>query len=211
MSRRLEILRRATEVFERQGINQTSIEDIAQAVGIKREGIYYYFKNRSDILAEIILPVSASLLSNLRNIRRTSMNSRDKLRAAIRSQLGSFNPSYLEMTVALRDDHFLKTDDRLAELRQVWKDHSAEWALLIREGQESGDLRPDLDPKIVAFGILGMCNWVSRWFHPSKEITLDEIIETYSAMAVDGLLMDGATALALGDMSADLLASGGSQ
>jgi hypothetical protein len=137
------------------------------------------------------------------------MNSRDKLRAAIRSQLGSFNPSYLEMTVALRDDHFLKSDDRLSELRQVWKDHSAEWALLIREGQEKGDLRPDLDPKVVAFGILGMCNWVSRWFHPSKEIGLEEIIETYSLMAVDGLMMESATTTTLEDRPADLLASGG--
>ena len=40
MSRRMEILRRATEVFERRGVNRTSIEDIAKAVGIKREAVY---------------------------------------------------------------------------------------------------------------------------------------------------------------------------
>ncbi len=39
MSRRIQILRRATEVFERQGVNRTSIEDIANAVGIKRENL----------------------------------------------------------------------------------------------------------------------------------------------------------------------------
>ena len=41
MSRKREILRRAAEIFERKGVSDTSIEDIAKAVGIKREGIYY--------------------------------------------------------------------------------------------------------------------------------------------------------------------------
>lgn len=187
MGRRTEILRRATEVFERQGVKQTSIEDIAKAVGIKREAIYYYFKGRREILAEIILPQSHSLLVNLRNITQSNRPFAAKLKDAIQSHLQSFNPSYLEMTVALREDHFFGSDKKFDELRRVWKDYSRMWGRLILEGQESGEFRPDLNAKLVSYGILGMCNWLSRWFDPAGEISINEIVETYFSFVLEGL------------------------
>lgn len=192
MSRRTEILRRATEVFERQGVSRTSIEDIAKAVGIKREAIYYYFKSRADILLEITLPESTSLLRGLRAVARSNLSSRDKLHDAIQNHLDSFNPSYLEMSVALREDHFFQDDEKLGELKRVWKDYNDQWIELIREGQADGSFHPDLDPKVVVFGLLGMLNWVSRWFQPGKGVTIPEIIETYFTLATKGLCTDQA-------------------
>ncbi|MDP6174202.1 MAG: helix-turn-helix domain-containing protein, partial [Rhodospirillales bacterium] len=87
-------------------VANTSMEDIAKEVGIKREAIYYYFKSRPDILLTIILPQSKTLLLGLRNILRTDMSSREKLKAAFENHLNSFNPTYLEMTIALREHHF---------------------------------------------------------------------------------------------------------
>lgn len=185
--RRTEILRRATEVFERQGVKQTSIEDIAQAVGIKREAVYYYFKGRHEILAEIILPQSHALLIGLRNIVGSDRAFSGKLHDAIQTHLQSYNPSYLEMSVALREDHFFGSDKKFSELRTVWKDYGNLWTQLIRDGQNRGEFRPQHDPKIIAFGILGMCNWLSRWFNPDKSTSIEEIIETYFVFALEGL------------------------
>ncbi len=188
MGRRNEILRRATEVFERQGVRQTSIEDIAKAVGIKREAIYYYFKGRREILVEIILPQSHMLLLNLRNIVHSNRLFTDKLHDAIQSHLQSFNPSYLEMTVALREDHFFGKDDKFKELRQVWNEYSNIWTQLIAEGQKSGEFRSEPNPKLISYAILGMCNWLSRWFDPGKDISIEEIIETYFSFTLEGLI-----------------------
>jgi AcrR family transcriptional regulator len=187
MSRRAEIIRRATEVFERQGVNRTSFEDIAQAVGIKREAIYYYFKSRAELLLEVILPQSVALLNNIRLIQRTQLSSREKLHEAIRNHLDSFNPNYLEMSVALREDHFFGGDDRLTELRLTWQNYDRVWSELIAEGQAAGEFRPDLDAKMLAYGILGMCNWVTRWYHPGKDVTISDLIETYFTMIADGI------------------------
>lgn len=188
MSRRLEILRRATEIFNDQGVSRTTFEDIANAVGIKREAIYYYFKGRGDILAEIILPQSTALLANLRNIIRSDMTSPEKLKAAIESHVSSFNPSYLEMTIALREDHFVAKDEKLKELRRVWAEYSDLWTGLVEEGQKSGSFKKSVDPKMAAFGILGMCNWMSRWFHPGKGLSLPDIADTFSILASEGLI-----------------------
>ena len=188
MSRRIQILRRATEVFERQGVNRTSIEDIANAVGIKREAIYYYFKSRADILLRIILPQSTSLVTALDLIIGSQLSGPEKLEAAIRSHLDRFNPSYLEMSVALREDHFLEDESKAAELRNVWNEYTRLWTRLIAEGQEQGMFNPALDAKIVANGILGMCNWMSRWYDPAKSKPVEEIMTIFSTMVSHGIV-----------------------
>ncbi len=187
MSRRREILRRAAEIFERKGVADTSVEDIANAVGIKREGVYYYFKSRGDILLEVILPQSATLHRNLERICDSRMDAPEKLHAAIQNHLDSFNPAYLEMSVALRESHAITNDARLSEIRQMWDSYSNLWTKLVAEGQESGGFRSDLNPKMIAFGLLGMCNWVSRWYDPDKSIGIQEIVETYFSLATQGL------------------------
>ena len=189
MSRRFEILRRATEVFERQGVNRTSLEDIARAVGIKREAIYYYFKGRAEILVRIILPQSLRLVTGLRTICELPLGSRAKLQAALRNHIESFNPNYLEMAVALREKLFADEQDKLGELRKVWREYDALWVELVQEGQDGGVFRPELDAKVVAYGLLGMCNWLARWYDPDKPISIETIVETFFALTADGLCL----------------------
>ena len=187
MSRRTEILRRATELFERQGVNQTSFEHIAQVVGIKREAIYYYFNSKEDILLEIILPQSRSLLMALRGVQAAAVTSVEKLQQAIRTHLNSYNPQYLEMTVMLRDQHFLQDQARLEELRNTWRQYNALWIELIEEGQATGEFNTTLDSRLATNGILGMCNWVSRWYSPSRNMPIEQIIQTFFTLCLHGL------------------------
>ncbi len=192
MNRREEILQRASEVFGRKGVSRTSFEDIAREVGITREAIYYYFKSRMEILLEVILPQSRSLLEGLRGILREGGDSHCMLLAAIRNHLESFNPNYLEMAVALREDHFMEDDDRLHALRRTWDDYNRCWTDLIRQGQQAGCFDPAPNPKMVAFGVLGMCNWLSRWYNPRLDVSIEEIIETYYHMIAHGIGLERA-------------------
>lgn len=191
MSRRHQILRRAAEIFERKGVAHTTMEDIAQAVGVKREGIYYYFSSREDILLEIILPQSSALLNHFRNAMATHLSATEKLHQAIRVHLSGYNPGYLEMSVMLRENHYFKDKQKLGELRTIWHQMTQLWIDLIREGQINNEFNSNLDPKLAAFGILGMCNWMSRWFDPSQDATIPDIIETFFTLSSQGVLKGG--------------------
>lgn len=187
MKRKREIVRRATEVFERKGVQGASFEEIAEAVGIKREGLYYYFRDRAAILVEIILPPSETLLKGLKHIMDSTKTFQDKLRLALENHLDRFDPNYLEMAVALREHHIYEANQEMEKLRKIWKQYSDLWIELIREGQAEGVFKSGQNPKLVAFGILGICNWLSRWYDPAKDIPVTELIDTYYSMILLGI------------------------
>ena len=187
--RRDDILRRAAELFDRQGYPNTSLDDIARAVGIRREGIYYYFKNRAEILLNIIQPQSEALISGLEAILADdSVDPTVKLRQAVRNHLERFDRYCLEMTVSLRDGHIEETGDVRASMDRIWKDYEQMWTGLIAEGQAAGAFRDGADPKMLAFGILGMCNWLARWYDPDGGTSIDELVDSYADLVGHGLI-----------------------
>lgn len=187
MKRREQILRRAAEAFAERGLAQTSLEEIAASVGITREALYYYFKNRIEILLEIIFPTSTSLLRGMKIVMDSKMSSREKLKSAIDLHLSAFTPSYIEMSIALREDHLHIDNPRVKELKRIWEEYGSYWETLIRQGREEGVFRSDLDPKIASYGLLGMVNWVSRWYRAGQNASIEEIGETFFALATQGL------------------------
>lgn len=187
MRRKQDILRRSAELFASRGVARTSIGDISEAVGVKREAIYYYFKSRNDILVDIILAPSKSLLMNLNRLLRSNISSADKLQSAIEIHLDAYNPSYIEMSIALKEDHFAVPDVKLKQLKRIWAEYEALWQKLIAEGQASGEFKKEADPKLAAYALLGMCNWVARWYTPGKAITIPQITGTFALIASTGL------------------------
>ncbi len=186
--RRQEILQRATECFDRKGYANTTLDDIAKAVGIKREGIYYYFKNRPQILLQIIEPQSLALVDGITAIvEDAELGPREKFHAAIRNHLERFDRYCLEMTVSMRDGRFDGEPEVRDVMLQIWKKYEAMWARLITDGQASGDFRTIGDPKMLAFGILGMCNWLARWYDPRKSVTIEQLIDSYTELLSNGL------------------------
>jgi hypothetical protein len=84
---------------------------------------------------------------------------------------------------------------------------------LIEDGIEAGDFKP-VDPRVAAFTVLGMCNWVAWWYYPGPDNEIDVVAAQITQSAVDMLIADTAagggvtatrTALAAARASLDTL------
>jgi AcrR family transcriptional regulator len=190
--RREAILQNALKIFDRRGFANTSLDDIAKETGVKREAIYYYFNNRAEILLQIIRPQSESLVEGLHEVLESKASFQDKLYGAIRNHLERFDRNCLEMTVSLRDVYLEDAREVRREMDKIWRSYETMWTGLIAEGQKKGDFTACGEPKMIAFGILGMCNWLARWYDPKKTTPIDELIETYFNMIAFGLVKEGA-------------------
>ena len=69
---------------------------------------------------------------------------------------------------------------------------------VVRDGIEAGRLRP-LPPTLVVFGILGMCNWLHKWYKPQGALSPEEIADVFVDLLERGYLAEHATTAARGD------------
>ena len=189
-NRREEILRAAQDLFHRQGYANTSLDDIARAVGIKREGLYYYFPNRTQILIEIIKPLGLQLRDRVREILESDASPEDKICQTVENHLMRFENRFAESKITLRDDYFTENEAVLAEMGPIWDDYEQLWIAIIEEGQKKGVFDPALDPRLAHLGILGLCNWVARWYKPGHSIPVPELIAMYNRMVLRSLQTD---------------------
>jgi AcrR family transcriptional regulator len=189
--RREAILQHALALFDRQGFANTSLDDIARETGVKREAIYYYFKNRAEILLCIIRPQSDALVTGLAAIVGGDADAPTKLYQAIQNHLQRFDRHCLEMTISLRDIYLDDAKDVRREMDQTWRRYEGMWTRIIADGQAAGEFAPQGDPKMIAFAVLGMCNWLARWYDPRKSVSVDELIETYFDILAHGLTRKG--------------------
>jgi AcrR family transcriptional regulator len=189
-NRREEILRAAQDLFHRQGYANTSLDDIARAVGIKREGVYYYFPNRTQILITIIKPLGLQLRDRVREILESDASPEEKICQTVENHLMRFESRFAESKITLRDDYFAENEDVLAEMQPIWDEYETLWVAIISEGQDKGAFDATLDPRLAHLGILGLCNWVARWYKPGSSIPVPDLIAMYNRMILRSLWAD---------------------
>ncbi len=119
---------------------------------------------------------------------RRTPNSTTKLYGAIRNHLQRFDRHCLEMTISLRDVYLDDAKEVRREMNKIWRQYESMWTQIVEEGQAAGEFSRCGTPKMVAFAILGMCNWLARWYDPKKSVSVDELIETYFDMLAHGLV-----------------------
>lgn len=186
-TRREEILRAAQDLFHQRGYANTSLDDIARAVGIKREGLYYYFPNRTQILIEIIKPLGLQLRDRVKEILNSAGSPQEKIRQTVENHLMRFENRFAESKITLRDDYFSENELVLAEMGPIWDEYERLWIAIIVEGQEQGVFDGSLDPRLAHLGILGLCNWVARWYVPNQSLPVPELINMYNKIILRGL------------------------
>ena len=186
--RREENLRAAQDLFHQRGYANTSLDDIARAVGIKREGLYYYFPNRTQILIEIIKPLGLQLRDRVKEILNSAGSSQEKIRQTVENHLMRFENRFAESKITLRDDYFSENELVLAEMGPIWDEYERLWIAIIVEGQEQGVFDGSLDPRLAHLGILGLCNWVARWYVPNQSLPVPELIDMYNKIILRGLV-----------------------
>ena len=83
--KRLEIIRTACRLFSEKGYYNTTMPDIAQAVGMSVGNLYNYFESKEELAKEIMMTVSDWVGERLRKINEMEVNMHEKVRMFVRS------------------------------------------------------------------------------------------------------------------------------
>jgi AcrR family transcriptional regulator len=189
--RRQEIIDAAASIFARKGYEATSIQDVAEAVDILKGSLYYYIKSKEDLLFEVIQEVHEAGLARLEAGREEDSPALDRIAAFVRGHV-SYNATTLTKISVFFHDFRSLSDERRALIVQERDLYDQYLRELIDQGQREGTVCPGLDPKLAAFGILGMMNWMYQWYRESGEADPDTIAEVFAQMAIRSISCRGA-------------------
>jgi AcrR family transcriptional regulator len=182
------IVAAAAELFARNGFGATSLDEIAEQLGASKASLYYHIKNKEEILRLIFLTVLTACEEPLRQITEADQSPREKLRCAIEHQTAVAANRSPAMIVFYREQPHL-TGPFAGEIILRKKAYERYFERIIEEGQHAGIFQPDADPKIVTFGLLGMCNWLSQWYRASGQYSPQQIAEIFAGTIEKGLLL----------------------
>jgi len=184
--RTAEIRAAAARIFFEKGYDATSIQDIANAIGILKGSMYHYIDTKEDLLFDVIQAVHEQGLRQAREWMEMPGSPTVRLRAAIEGHIES-NLNNLEGVGVFFHDFPSLGAERRAEIIADRDFYDRHLRRLVEEGQASGDFSPDLDPKIAVMALLGMMNWTYQWFRPDGAWSARQVAVQTADLAIGGL------------------------
>lgn len=190
--RRELIVRTAAQLFKKKGYARTTFSDIAREIGSDRASLYYYVASKDELLDAVVTDVVKANTVIAEGIRDGPGTAPEKLRELVIGIMRSFEEHYPMLYVYLQENLAHVSGDREAwaqEMRAVNRRWERAIESVIRGGIEDGTLRSTVEPRILAYGMIGMVSWTNRWFNPERT-TVDAatIGEAYADMLLDGLV-----------------------
>lgn len=181
-----ELLARAADLFAERGYNGTSLQDIAESMGMTRPAIYHYFENKDALLVALVDGVTEGREELLRSIRRNSeLTPEAKLRQAMHEmalQVAEYSARFRLLILSNSDlpKHIAAQNDRAR------RDVTEHLVAIISEGIAAGTIY-DVDARLASYAILGMCNSIAWWLKPNGEITPKAVADLVTELTLRSL------------------------
>ena len=179
------VLRRAIELFNRQGYEGTSIAQLAAELGLAKSAIYHHVPSKEHLLTLALDEALDELTTLVRDAQdETGGTPYTRLRSVVRRSVGVLAAHQPAVTLLLRVRGNSEIERRALERRR-WID--AQLAQLARAAAAEGAIRDDVAPELVSRLIFGMVNSLVEWFHPDGEVSVATVADAITAVVFDGL------------------------
>jgi AcrR family transcriptional regulator len=161
-----ELLEVVASEFLQRGYDATSMEHLSQATGRTKSSIYHHVSGKEELLRLAVSRALDALFAVLEEDRATSGRAVERLEHVVRGSARVLAAELPYVTLLLRVRGNTETErwalDRRRELDR-------RLAALVRAAVDEGDLRPDLDPRLVTRLLFGMVNSLVDWLRPGPE------------------------------------------
>ena len=143
----------AAELFADRGLDQTKIEDVADATGVPKATRYYYFSGKEDLLAFLLRDTLAAMADAVAIAADGDDDARHRLRSVLTAQLDVMAQQPAVCRALIAD---LGRAGRIPDIAQAIADaFYRPVERLLREGAEEGSLRAVDNPTAAAVAVFG--------------------------------------------------------
>lgn len=185
-SRRAEICRAAARIFRDKGFDATAMSDIARALRMTKAGLYHYFPSKEAMLFEIMTFGLERMEEEVIAPAAAIRDPENRLRQILLQHARIITRAEGVVAQLFHEQRALP-----AHMRKVINDQERRYFHLVRdtlkELKAAGRLR-DVELSVAALSLIGMVQWVPRWFRPDGRLTIDQAARELSDLAFAALL-----------------------
>lgn len=183
----------AARLFIEKGVAATSMNDIAEAVGITKAGLYHFVPSKEELLKSLIVRAYEIYDRDVDRPARRIADPLQRLHFIIRNHLynvGRHRTETQNPVTILLDDPAAVTPSTASLLVKRKRKYYA----LLRDTLDALEKRgqlADIDPTVAAFSLVGMILWLARWHRTGGRLSLDEIVTQMTAFAMRAVIPPG--------------------
>ena len=178
------VLRAAAQLFNEFGYHETSLAMVAERLQVTKPTLYYYIKNKEEILFECVRLGLELLRSAIADAAASGGTALDKLKAAMHEYAMIVTRDFCMCLIRVGEDPLAPTGRKKLRCLKAELDH--EFRALIEQGIAEGSLAP-CDPKLAAFTLAGALSWIGRWYDPKGPLSAEQVARDSTAVLMNGL------------------------
>jgi len=184
-----EIYRAAAQIILRKGYDATSVNDIANALGMTKAGLYHYINGKKELLFDIMNFGLGELDEEVAAPARRIADPAARLRFIVSAHARLVTRGQGAITI-LVDEITALTPPQQRKITQRKRAYFDFLRGTLDELKAAGQLQ-DVDTTAATFSLLGMINWLSRWFRQGGALTEEQAADQLVRIALHGLLRPG--------------------
>jgi AcrR family transcriptional regulator len=187
-----EVYRAALRLFREKGYHATSMQDIAEAVGLYKGSLYHYIGGKEDLLVQVFERAMGTLLGDVeRIVADSSLGPSAQLRLIVQAHVTCVSENLDALTVYLHEFRAL-AGASLANVRAQRDRYAQLVGEIVGRGVRLGEFET-ADVGIATLGLLGMCNWVCQWYQPDGRLGPAQIGGYFADLVLGGLSVSSRT------------------
>ena len=181
------VLLAGARLFTRNGFQGTSLDDIAQSLGVTKPTLYYYIANKEEILIECVERGLSAFHQGLETLVQSGLAGRDLLRAAMALYAEVVTSDFGMCASRVGEDPL--SEDKRRVLRQRKAEVDVDFRVLIEQGMQRGWIVAG-DAAVAAFTVVGALSGIGRWYRPETHSpqSLQDAVQHCIEMLLRGVL-----------------------
>ena len=183
------ILDAAVRVFARQGFHTCRVSDIADEAGVAYGLVYHYFGSKEELLETIFRRTWSRMLEAVQEVERSGAAAREQLAQVAHIVLSAWQADPDLVRVLVRE--VARSPQLQQEIDEIQHAFAA-LERIVAQGQETGELRQDLNPRLAAWILYGaleeiLTGWVYERL-PAGEAEVEEAERAVADLLYSGLV-----------------------
>lgn len=180
------IVEAAARQFEERGFHGTSVQDIADAVGLTKAALYHYITCKEDLLSLVHDAFVSTMLESAERFLTEHDDPVEQLLFFVESILVTVN-DYRPYVRAFFQDLGVLRGERYEWLREKRSKYEKLVENCVTAGIKKGVFSADIDPHLTTLYIFGACNWSYQWLHPDGPMPIEAIVATWQRFTMQAV------------------------